>query len=252
MQSNYISTKQLAPKLSISVAEIRDCCELLGNPVIQQDGDREVVRDFTMPNGETIGAEQFFNMLLQAAPVKDGKKDVLTAAIALKEQIEQANQKNQRSTPENNPTTRLPESQRLEFLEFVSARTGVPVSQVENLGHQTLEGQLVNYLKHSPDIAAQIHHTMLEFIAVQVEDRLKNGTPTDPHLLSRAEKEGLGKSKNGEVHNPTEIVALSSVEQAMSGFANFINFSTPVHQPTFVSHRALEASPTSPALPPEK
>ncbi len=251
MTSNYISTKQLAPKLSISVAEIRDCCELLGNPVIQQENDREVVPDFTMPNGETISAEQFFNMLLQAAPVKDGKKDVLTAAIALKEKIEQANNKNQQTEP-GNPTSQLPESKRLEFLEFVSARTGVPVSQVENLGHQTLEGQLVNYLKHSPDIAAQIHHTMLEFIAVQVEDRLKNGTPTDPRLLSRAEKEGLGKSKNGEVHNPTEMVALSSVEQAMSGFANFINFSTPVHQPTFVSHLALEASPTSPALPPEK
>ncbi len=251
MTSNYISTKQLAPKLSISVAEIRDCCELLGNPVIQQENDREVVPDFTMPNGETISAEQFFNMLLQAAPVKDGKKDVLTAAIALKEKIEQANNKNQQTEP-GNSTSQLPESKRLEFLEFVSARTGVPVSQVENLGHQTLEGQLVNYLKHSPDIAAQIHHTMLEFIAVQVEDRLKNGTPTDPRLLSRAEKEGLGKSKNGEVHNPTEMVALSSVEQAMSGFANFINFSTPVHQPTFVSHLALEASPTSPALPPEK
>jgi hypothetical protein len=249
MQNNYISTKQLAPKLSISIAEIRDCCELLGNPVIQQDGDREVVPDFTMPNGETISAEQFFNMLLQAAPVKDGKKDVLTAAIALKEQIEQANQKNQRPSPGNNPTSQLPESERLQFLEFVSARTGVPVSQIESLEHQSLEGQLLNYLKSTPEIAAQIHHAVIEFTAVQVSDRLKNGTPTDPHLLSRAEKEGLGKS-NGEVHNPTEIVALNSVEQAMSGFTNFVNFSAPIHQPTFVSH--LAASPTSPALPPEK
>lgn len=249
---NSISLKQLAPSIGISVDEIKEICEFLGNPV-RQEGDRTVVPDFKV-NGETVSAPAFFRILIQAAPVKDGKPDILQSAIAFKEQLKKTVNKKAGSNPSQDRGSYqdLEPSQRLEFNRYVSQRTNVPLDRVESLDPTSLEGLYVAFMGQTVEVASQIHRSSMEFLSAQVVDRWKYGMPKDAKLLSQAEQDALGKYTEGERGADSPMKPMQLVlEGAQQVFSNFLNFQAPMTSSDYAS-RQLGPSQTTQTLPQSK